>query len=138
MGTNDGSRNFSANCDLKRSMSSDRCWPQGGEPREQSDSSSNNRRGQLAHGQAHPTAPLLWHSPCSCTYPLEGTKGGNFPPLSGPPGAGETVRKMAVTPTARAGARRRAAVRGAAGTRSQHRGQQPPPVRTQPPPSREN
>lgn len=35
MGTKDGSRNFSANCDLKRSMSSDRCWPQQRKPREQ-------------------------------------------------------------------------------------------------------
>lgn len=35
MGTNDGSRNFSANCDLKRSMSSDRRWPQPREPTEQ-------------------------------------------------------------------------------------------------------
>lgn len=37
--------------------------------------------------------------------------------MSSPPGAGETVRKMAVTQTARVGAQPRAAVRGSAGLR---------------------
>lgn len=37
--------------------------------------------------------------------------------MSSPPGAGETIRKMAVTQTARVGAQPRAAVRGSAGLR---------------------
>lgn len=78
MGTNDGSRNFSANCDLKRSMSSDGAGLREGNP--ENDSASNNRKGQLAQEEAYPIAPLFWHILCSYISPEKRKKRGETLP----------------------------------------------------------